>query len=378
MIITDNIKLSKKLQLLPLDYRHFVPDHLAQVTKYLQLLIKKHKGTGQIRFRRILALDQKLNLVICKVPTYGGPSDEFKEHNYVANFIISNSSKRQPNAKEWAKRILTKYVAKLKQATGEQEKLSAKEIKQLIEKHDCDYDYNYCLMFTAKSYANYVVANLAPDLVFDVHYLYQTGDYFAKLLLANWQNGAPFNSINIINQLLYYLTDTVDKHNIFFQELTKRLHDVYEHNVIVNPQATNYNYDLLIELFDAYHLNTIQLPLSILGNFITKNQIGTTSYYKIHIVFAETSPADFGSLLNGLLYFHNTFMSDFDDYQETYKLFKDALSELDYEINSPNLPNYLAKLKFAIRPSLKGQLNKYADIIADLQLLADISRKETK
>lgn len=115
MITTDNIKLSKKLQLLPLDYQLFVSDHLAQVTKYLQTLIKKHKGTGQFRFRRILALDQKLNLVICKVPTYGGSSDEFKEHNYVANFIISSSSKRQPNVKEWAKRILTKYVAKLKQ-----------------------------------------------------------------------------------------------------------------------------------------------------------------------------------------------------------------------------------------------------------------------
>lgn len=374
MISTNKNNLNKELQLLPLDYQHFVQEHLAQMVDYLEPMIGKNEDKTQ--FSCILTLDQKLNLVIYHKLDSAHAIYDFIDHNYVATVLISSTNKSKLNVTEWAKVILNKYLVKLRHNANLQKKLSFKQITALLKEDELDR----CLMFTAKSYANYVVANLMPDLVFDTMYL-KTNDYFAQLLLANWQDKPPFTSANIINQVADYLINMQHKHNVFYQELARKLHHTYEYSLLVASQNVDYNYRALIEVFNAYHLNSIQLPLGFLGNFITenfvtKNVVNEIDNYQIHFVFSEKSPADLGALLNGLIYFHNTVISNINDEQDISLFFENILNKLDCEIKSANLPSYLIKLKAAIKTEHKQQFSRYADVIDNLQLLVDFSRKK--
>ena len=144
---------ANKLELLDIDYDHFVDNNLPTLASYLKKEYlpswqETHDANTPLRFvKDYLSIDINGNLSLA--------NDNNDELLYGFNHNI-NIAKRNLSFNTWAKKILEHYVSWFKKQHAKQLRLSPAKIAEVTN----GYNTTSPLLFTPIAYSNWVLANL--------------------------------------------------------------------------------------------------------------------------------------------------------------------------------------------------------------------------
>ena len=150
---TKAIPKINKLELLDIDYDHFVDNNLSTLVTYLKKEYlpswrETHDADTPLRFvKDYLSIDINGNLSLA--------NDNNDELLYGFNHNI-NIAKRNLSFHTWAEKILEHYVSWFKKQRAKQLRLSPAKIAEVAN----EYNTASPLLFTPSAYSNWVLANL--------------------------------------------------------------------------------------------------------------------------------------------------------------------------------------------------------------------------
>lgn len=301
-MINTNKKINENnhLEMIPIDFEHFIANNQSTMENYLLNLIKQNKNsTKQLAFHETLGIDKYGNIVIgCQSNrdsnghiTYFGIKTKYRFYDY-----------RKPDnqtVEKWAVSILNRYLHWMKSQYRHQERASLTQLESTF----INVPYEGAQLFTPKAYADYFVSQLEQETspVLYVKYL-ANDDYLASLILAKWSDKLPIKNISVYNTLVEYCS-LCNSDSIYALCLVQKLLEIKIENLDYQNHLTNYdleeniNYNVLIQMCNKFQIKSIDLPISIFRDLMLDYPHGL----KIIINFYANSKSNVMNFINDLL-----------------------------------------------------------------------------
>lgn len=202
--------------------------------------------------------------------------------NYAINKIPANNiaieprtiSRNRYSVANWAAEILIVAEHILQDRYDAERDANPEELSDILYDHNLDY---WSPMFSAKSYVDYIVANLdnynCNCNMINIPYLRKEPIYLAKQLLINF-DAKMFKNGTVLVAIISCF-DEIDKNHIdpaISILMNKIIVELTNSNSVINANMIdNINYQRIIELYNSD--NTITLPMKALLKIDYKNNI---------------------------------------------------------------------------------------------------------
>lgn len=284
------------LEMLPIDFDHFIQNNLEIVENYLMILKQQSTDNDKLAFHESLAVNCDGQILI-------GCEDNRDKKGNVVGFGIKSSRRfyvyqDEQTIKDWACSILNRYLHWMKSRYRHQVRASLSQLESTFT----NVAYEGIQLFTPKAYADFLVPQLdiLDDIYLNNNYL-RGDDYLAKLILAQYAGRLPLKNITMYNYLVEYCTSCSSNSfaaSYLARKLvnfdTKKL-DCLKDNPI--DSDIRVEYDWLLSMCHHFNFKTINLPV---------NDIGTIVQSEVHLLgqsinFKANSKKDVFDFINGLV-----------------------------------------------------------------------------
>lgn len=284
------------LEMLPIDFDHFIQNNLEIVENYLMLLKQQSTDNAKLAFHESLGVNCDGQILI-------GCEDNRDKKGNVIGFGIKSSHRfyvyqDERTIKDWACSILNRYLRWMKSQYRHQARASLSQLELTFT----NVAYEGTQLFTPKAYADFLVSQLdtLDDIYLNNNYL-RGDDYLAKLILAQYADKIPLKNITMYNYLVEYCT-SCSSNSFATSYLARKLVNFDTKKLSCSkdnpiPSDTRIEYNWLLSMCHHFNFKTINLPV---------NDIDTIVKSEVHLLgqsinFKANSKEDVFNFINGLL-----------------------------------------------------------------------------
>lgn len=342
-----------KLPLIKIDFDHILADSLPGMCDYLTPYF--NQGKGQFKLKPL------------GITPDGKVLPKLKEGNYLLGLKHARSVtiSKEKSVTELATKILKNYLTWLKPKYQEQKTGSTNDIATLITTNP------NVMLFTPRSYTNFVISQLEKDNIYDLNFEYlrrDNPDIVMTKLLTKLTTMTEIN-IHLLNTILEYVNNITTEMTTYDQQAKPLVNFLYQVLLGKTNVAINYNAIFspwLAPMFNKYVAKEIELPIS------TFSSGSWQGIRKLPLTIVIANADDLQYFVSMFWQTHNdelqtTWMRGLDFNEETGKLVRNVL-DVAY-----NHTSFGKQRQLLLQAKSKAELEEqkgYAAILQSLLALA--------
>lgn len=342
-----------KLQLIKIDFDHILADSLPGMCDYLTPYFNQGKG--------------KFKLKPLGITPDGKVLPKLKEGNYLLGLKHARSVtiNKEKSVTELATKILKNYLTWLKPKYQEQTTGSTNDIATLITTNP------NAMLFTPRSYTNFVISQLEKDNIYDLNFEYlrrDNPDIVMTKLLTKLTTMTEIN-IHLLNAILEYVNNITTEMTTYDQQAKPLVNFLYQVLLGKTNVAINYNAIFspwLAPMFNKYVADKIELPIS------TFSSGSWQCIQKLPLTIVIANADDLQYFVSMFWQIHKdelqtAWMRGLDFAEETGKLVRNVL-DVAY-----NRTSFAKQRKLLLQAKSKAELEEQKGYTAILQSLLSLA-----
>lgn len=276
MIDTEQVNnIKQPLQLINVDFKHFVKNNQPIMQKYIDSLEQPGQGVNRFLPKELsLGLDEDGYLVLSL-----SKSTENKKRYGIKKSVQQIYRRGNETNADWAKRVMINYRNWLRPIYKEQQNI-------VYDNHRLRYaTCRKIILFTNRSYANWIINHIDEISGFDIEndFIYDQHEYLLESFIANYNQYKTIHQC-LLRKITEYHLDNERKfkqHPAYYATFVQELLDILNNKnnapqlifTRLNDEHGNIDYDQLLTACQKLNVSVNELPIEALVTLFSKENV---------------------------------------------------------------------------------------------------------